>query len=139
MAAPVSMDALSAVQPKSITPSQALPDESRALDAARFQQLLQQAQEQQAQVQFANPPTSAAAPTLNAAVRGIGSSSGEYLGTIEKGLKSLSTVDMTSPQSIADVIQHFTAAQVQSVQLSAVLGEVSNSKKSLQTLFQNQG
>jgi hypothetical protein len=127
-----------AAPPKSIVQPPALPDQSRALDAARFRQLLDQAHEQQAAVEFANPAASGAAPTLNAALRGIESSSSEYLGTIERGLKSLSTLDLSDPKSISGVIQHFTAAQVQSVQLSAVLGEVSNSKKSLQTLFQNQ-
>jgi hypothetical protein len=139
MTSPVPIEGVSAVQAKTVAAPAVAPDYSRPLDAARFEQLLSQANEQQAQVEFANPPNSASAPTLNAAMRGISSSSADYLGTIERGLKSLTTVDMTNPESIAGVIQHFTAAQVQSVQLSAVLGEVSNAKKSLQTLFQQQG
>lgn len=122
-----------------ILPPPQLPDHSRAMDAARFSQLFMQAQEQQAQVQFTNPGVSAASPGLEAVSRGISSSSADYLGTVDKGLKSLAHVDLADPKSLANTIQHFTMAQVQSVQLSAVLGEVSSSKKSLQTLFQNQG
>ena len=125
--------------PPAIAPPPALPDHSRAMDAARFQQLLAQAQEQQAGVEFANPGASVASPGMQGVLKGISSSSSDYLGTVDRGLKSLATLDLADPKSVAGAIQTFTAAQVQSVQLSAVLGEVSNSKKSLQTLFQNQG
>jgi predicted ATPase len=127
------------VHPHSIGQTPQLPDFSRSMDSARFSQFLSQAQEQQANVELANPMTSAAAPTVDAALQGIRSSSSDYLGTVERGLKSLATLDLTDPKSVANAIQQFTVAQVQSVQLSAVLGEISNSKKSLQTLFQNQG
>jgi hypothetical protein len=61
------------------------------------------------------------------------------MGSVDKGLKSLSKVDLSDPNSIGAVIQNLTVAQLQSVQMTAVLGEVASSKRSLQTLFQNQG
>ena len=90
-------------------------------------------------MQFANPTPTTAAPGLDAVSRGISSSSSNYLGAVDNGLKALSSLDLSNPKSITNLIQHFTLAQAQGVQLTAVLSEVSNSKRSLQTLFQNQG
>jgi hypothetical protein len=122
-----------------IVPPTQLPDQSRALDAARFQQLMVQATDQQAAVEFTNPASSSAAPVMNAALQSIGSSSRTYLDGVNAGLKAVSTLDMNDPKSIGKLIERLTATQVQGLQLSMMLSEVSNSKRSLQTLFQNQG
>jgi hypothetical protein len=139
MTATPALENISRAQPTQITPPAPLPEDASPMDSARFSQLLTQAREEQAQVELTNPASSVAAPTIDAAMKGISASSTDFLGTVDKGLKALSTVNLRDPKSIANLVQHFTMAQVQSVQLSAVLGEVSNSKKSLQTLFQNQG
>jgi hypothetical protein len=139
MVTTVATESLTGLVPRSISPTTPLPDTARSMDAAKFQQLLSQAQEQQANVEFSNPATSAAAPGMNGVLRGIASSSDDFMGSVDKGLKSLSKVDLSDPNSIGAVIQNLTVAQLQSVQMTAVLGEVASSKRSLQTLFQNQG
>lgn len=125
--------------PDRISQAMPLPREAGAMDAAKFQQLLAQAQQDQGRVEFSNPAGSAAGPGMNMVLGGIRSSTDNYMGAVDNGLKSLSSLNLSDPKSIGNVVQHFTIAQIQSVQMTAVLSEVSNSKKSLQTLFQNQG
>jgi hypothetical protein len=116
-----------------------LSNRATPVDAAKFEQMLKQASEEGFVIEAANPASSVASPSIDRVLSGINSSSKDYLGAVDNGLKALSTLDLSDPESVKNLFHHFTLATVQSVQLSVVLGEVSNSKKSVQELFHNQG
>jgi hypothetical protein len=130
--------ALSAQGPR-IEPSIVLPDHSRSVDAAQFDQLFQRALNEHAKVEFTNPVPSIASPGVDTVTRSISGSSSDFLNSVEDGMKSLSHVNLQDPRTFADLMGHFTNVAIRSVQMSTVLGEVSSAKKSLQELFHNQG
>jgi hypothetical protein len=130
--------ALSAQTPR-VEPNVTLPDHSRSVDAAQFDQLFQRAQNEHAKVEFTNPIPSIASPGVDAMMHSIGSSSSDYMNSVQVGLKSIANVNLQDPRAFAEVTGHLTNVVLQGIQVSTVLGEVTSSKKSLQELFHNQG
>jgi hypothetical protein len=122
-----------------IAPTEALPQRSPSLDAASFDRLLSQAQEQQATVEFSNPQQSMAHQSVGAVTRSISQSSQEYTSSVRNAMTAVSNIDPANPKSFTDAVAHFSASIVKGIELSVVLGEVSNGKKSLQELFHTQG
>jgi hypothetical protein len=136
MTQPVDITRMAAEAPGAAEP---LPERSRALDVANFERLYAQAHEQQTAVQFTNPAHSMAHQSIGGVTRAVSASSREYLGTVDAGIASVARLDLQNPQSIANVFHHFTAVTLQSTQLTVMLGEVTNAKKSVQELFHSQG
>jgi hypothetical protein len=132
MAAPI-------VRPDAAGAAAAPPLRSDAMQSADFERLLAQAQHEQSNIEMVNPADSMAKQSIGGVTGAISSTSKEYLQTVAAGQASLAKMDLKSPASIANVVNHFTAVAAQSVQLTVMLGEVSNSKKSVHELFHNQG
>jgi hypothetical protein len=112
---------------------------NRSMESADFSRLMSQAQEEQARVELANPAHSMAHQSLGGVTKAVSESSQKYRNATDAGLESLSKADFKDPASVADVIQHFTVAAAQGMELTIMLGEVSTSKRSVSELFHNQG
>jgi hypothetical protein len=137
--AEISSAAASSVQAPRVEPNVTLPDHSRSVDAAQFDQLFQQAQNEHARLQFTNPIPSVASPGVDAVMQSVGKSSSDYMNTVQVSMKSLANVNLQDPRAFAEITSQLTNVVLQGVQMSTVLGEVTSSKKSLQELFHNQG
>jgi hypothetical protein len=128
------------IQGGSFAPGAAeLPAHSRSVDAADFERLMAQAHAEQAHVELANPANSVGQKSMGSVTKAISASSQEYRNTVDAGVSSLAQMDFKNPASVANVVQHFTQVAAQGVQLTVMLGEVSNAKKSVTELFHNQG
>jgi hypothetical protein len=110
-----------------------------ASDVAQFEQIFQRAQDQELNIELSSVSLSGSSSAVSPILKGISASSGEYMTSVDNGLKSLQGVNLADPGSLAKVVGHFTEITVRGLQMSTVLSEVSSSKKSLEQLFHNQG
>jgi hypothetical protein len=117
----------------------AAPERTRAMDVASFEQLLSQAQEQQAHVEFTNSADGKVKQSIDGVTRVIGATSNDYVSSVETSRAAVAKIDFKSPQTIVAAFDGLAAAAVSGAQLTVMLGEVTSSKKSLTELFHNQG
>lgn len=127
-----------AAAPGKTTPS-TLPDRSRSLDVASFERLLEQAQQEQATVQFSAVENGAVRQSVSGVTRVIDTTSNRFVAAIDDSRAAISKVDPGDIRSVVGVIDSMAVAAVNGAILQVMLHEVSSAKKSVSELFHNQG
>jgi hypothetical protein len=124
--------------PAKVAPSE-LPDRTRSLDAAEFERLYQQAQREQATVQFGSGVDNQINQSVAGVTRVIDAANNRYLAAVDDSQAALSKVDFADTKSVVGVIETMATAAVSGVTLHVMFKEVSSAKKSAKDLFHNQG
>jgi hypothetical protein len=121
------------------TTSSPLPERAGAIDAAAFQRLFEQAQQEQAAVQFSAASEGAVRQSVSGVTRVIDTTSNRFVAAIDDSRAAISKANPADTKSIIGVIESMTVAAVHGAQLQIMLHEVAGAKKSFGELFHNQG
>jgi hypothetical protein len=116
-----------------------LPDRARALDVADFERLLDQARQQQANVEFAPAQDHHIGTTMSGITRAVDAASSEYISAVKDVRQKTMNMDPLDLGSYMRALESVTLASIKSSEMSIMLNEVSGAKKSLNELFHNQG
>lgn len=116
-----------------------LPERTKALDVASFERLLEQAQQEQAVVEFGAPAGHGITQSVAGVTKVIDKSSNSYVTAVDDSRAAVSKLDLSDPQSVAKVFDTLSVAAISGVQLTVMLNEVTSAKKSLSELYHNQG
>jgi hypothetical protein len=116
-----------------------LPTQSRSLQVADFERLMSQANEQQAQVQLANPVGELGQKGMQHMVKEVGESSRNVATTMESSRQAVAALDTSDPASILKAVQHMDQAMAAAGHFSIMLSEVKAARKGLGELFHAQG
>jgi cellobiose-specific phosphotransferase system component IIA len=116
-----------------------LPAQSRSLQAADFERLMTQAQEQQAQVQLTNPLGEVGQKGVNRMAKDLGDSSQNFRTALGSFQQSIDKFDPSDPASVRSAMHHIDDVMMAGMQLSVMVTEMTAVKKGLNELFHNQG
>jgi hypothetical protein len=116
-----------------------LPAQNRSLQSADFERLMAQAQEQQVNVQLANPVGELGQKGVQRTVGNVSDASRNLTNSIEASRQAVAKVDPKDPASVFAAVDQVNQTMAAAGQLTLVMHEVTAVRKGLGELFHNQG